>query len=126
MENFWENPENALFKLNNIINFKQVLLQILSDSCKILSSTLFWYLADCPAGTKFDGVSKCIECPLHSYQDQQGKLQCTACPKNYITEYVKSVSKSQCKSKCKVLSSSFRGVFRVKSNIYDGALHGNS
>lgn len=58
---------------------------------------LFPPLADCPAGTMFDGVLKCQNCPLHSYQDQPGQSKCKLCPKNFITESWKAVSINQCK-----------------------------
>ena len=34
------------------------------------------FLADCPAGTKYDGVSKCLDCPLNSYQDRPAQSRC--------------------------------------------------
>lgn len=54
-------------------------------------------LADCPAGTKYDGVSTCEDCPLHSYQDQPAQTRCKPCPKDYVTESDRAVGISQCK-----------------------------
>ena len=55
------------------------------------------YLADCPAGTRYNGESKCEDCPLHQYQDQPAQSRCMPCPKGFITEAEKAVSMSQCK-----------------------------
>ena len=55
------------------------------------------YLADCPAGTRYDGVSKCEDCPLHSYQDQPAQTRCKPCPKDHVTKFEKAVGISQCK-----------------------------
>ena len=60
-------------------------------------SVYFWSLADCPAGTKYDGISKCLDCPLNSYQDRPAQLICKPCPSDYLTESVKAISISQCK-----------------------------
>lgn len=54
-------------------------------------------LADCPAGTMYDGVSQCEDCPLHSYQDQPAQTRCKECPKDFVTEFEKAVGISQCK-----------------------------
>ena len=53
-------------------------------------------LADCPAGTNYDGVSKCEDCHLHHYQDQQAQSSCRPCPRGHVTETVRSVSIHQC------------------------------
>lgn len=57
----------------------------------------FWSLADCPAGTKYDGVSKCLDCPLNAYQDRSGQSRCKPCPRNQVTESLKAVTIYQCK-----------------------------
>ena len=56
-------------------------------------------LADCPAGTKYDGVSRCLDCPLGSYQDHPAQSSCKPCPRDQMTESVKAVTIYQCKGK---------------------------
>ena len=76
-------PVNT-FKSEHIVNIEAILL-------------LFSFLADCPAGTKYDGLSKCLDCPLNSYQDRTAQSRCKPCPRNHVTDTLKSVTIYQCK-----------------------------
>lgn len=53
--------------------------------------------ADCPAGTRFDGVNQCTECEKGTYQPMPGQSTCRPCPaENMTTRSSKSVSVKQC------------------------------
>ena len=45
----------------------------------------------------YDGVSKCEDCPPHTYQDEPAQLRCKPCPKDLVTASEKAVCISQCK-----------------------------
>ena len=76
-------PVNT-FKSEHIVNIEAILL-------------LISFLADCPAGTKYDGLSKCLDCPLNSYQDRTAQSRCKPCPRNHVRDTLKSVTIYQCK-----------------------------
>ena len=64
-------------------------------------SVSFVFAVDCPAGTSYSIEDKaCLPCPIGSYQDSEGQMQCKTCKTNYITESEGAFDVSLC-SKCK-------------------------
>uniref|UniRef100_A0A1X7VVY4 Uncharacterized protein n=1 Tax=Amphimedon queenslandica TaxID=400682 RepID=A0A1X7VVY4_AMPQE len=45
-------------------------------------------------------VPQCLECPVGTYQENEGQSDCVSCPANYSTSRTGSVSVSDCKELC--------------------------
>ncbi|XP_055973137.1 sushi, von Willebrand factor type A, EGF and pentraxin domain-containing protein 1 [Sorex fumeus] len=57
---------------------------------------------NCPLGTYYSvEYSVCESCYMGYYQDEEGQLECKACPPGTHTEYLHSRSISECKAWCK-------------------------
>ncbi|KAM6949553.1 LOW QUALITY PROTEIN: sushi, von Willebrand factor type A, EGF and pentraxin domain-containing protein 1 [Aplochiton taeniatus] len=70
----------------------------------------------CPVGTYFSLEHReCESCWLGSYQDQEGQLECQACPEGSSTAYLHSRSLAECKGQCKPGSSSINGLETCES-----------
>ncbi|XP_013401500.1 uncharacterized protein LOC106167302, partial [Lingula anatina] len=59
---------------------------------------------DCPVGMYYEnttGVAQCLPCPVGSYSNETGQLDCTQCPVEYnVTENVQSVNETDCYKSC--------------------------
>ncbi|XP_019713979.1 sushi, von Willebrand factor type A, EGF and pentraxin domain-containing protein 1 isoform X2 [Hippocampus comes] len=65
----------------------------------------------CPVGTYFSlEYHECESCWLGSYQDQEGQLECKACPEGTSTAYLHSRNVAECKGQCKPGSHSLNGL----------------
>ncbi len=50
----------------------------------------------CPVG-HWQGNSSCQECPLNTYQDQEGQQECQPCPPDTITVFTGAKNVSECR-----------------------------
>lgn len=61
-------------------------------------------LGKCPRGTRYqttnDGLSgRCISCPEHHYQDEEGQTTCKKCPEGKGSVKRRNIDINACKSK---------------------------
>lgn len=70
----------------------------------------------CPVGTYFSlEYNECESCWVGSYQDQEGQLECAACPEGTSTAYLHSRTVVECKGQCEPGSHSLNGLETCES-----------
>jgi len=75
-----------------------------------------FYCASCPAGTFYNSsTTLCEKCPLHQYQNEQGKTSCEICPTLSKTTEVGARDVSSCIRQCKPGTFSATGLNETSS-----------
>ncbi|CAN8010379.1 unnamed protein product, partial [Ixodes pacificus] len=107
--------KNFFAKLRDAIVKKELDLMSLYVMC--LKATITLSAVKCPRGT-FYNISKtsknedpkCLPCPKGTYQSEQGREACVACPDRRSTVAVQSKNVSECKALCPPGSHSMTGL----------------
>ena len=66
------------------------------DNNHAVSKMCCTFTVDCPVGTHANSTNVCHECPMTTYQDEEGQTDCKFCPGN-MTSDTGAVTETQCK-----------------------------